>query len=387
ARTGGWRNRRQVAWNNSGRYNPGMKELRSWLVCGWKVLRFLAYRAGWARPPSLTDVFDELLTVLGGIGKWPVRCRTLFPERCPQSGPAIFVGNHLRFDDPQLLFNAIFRATNQAVRIRYMMRHDFFKGVPFSEALGLNDFFIRMGAFMIDRDRVTIAQLKPFVTLLREEQPFGMFPGGTRSRTGLFFEYRDGIAEPGGISFFVAQTQRAKPNPPVPTIPVVRTWNPANQRSTLIFGEALYLEPGADRAAQRRFDSETAYRMGDLIELNAAQLVATILYLRCLHRRTEPVRIDAIVDRVRRIAAAATLRFVEPATRDHPAEEVHAALAHFESRGLVRRSDGAVELAAAEILACPPQDKRYVRHNPVKYLVNQILHLCDVTQIIEKEAL
>ncbi len=364
-----------------------MNELRCWLIWAWKLTRFLAYRAGLFPAPVLNDRFGELMTVLGQAGGWRNRLRIRFPERCPQSGPAIFVGNHLRTDDPEVVFHAIFEATKHNIVIKYMMRHDFGDGLPFAKLLDINDMFVRMGAYMIDRNHVTLAQLKPFVTLLREGGSFGMFPGGTRSRSGQFFEYRDHITEPGGVSFFLAQAQRAKPDPPIPVVPVVRTWNPANRRTTLIFGAPRYLAATADRAAQKQFDLDLAYHMGDLVELNAAQLTAAILYLRCLHGQDGAVSIDDLVDRVRRVLAHVPGRPVEVDTVGNLADEVHTALAHFESCGLLRRHDGAVELATAEVLADLPQDKYYVRRNPIKYLVNQILHLWDVTQAIEAQAL
>ena len=49
------------------------------------------------------------------------------------------------------------------------------------------------------------------------------------------------------------------------------------------FGESMFLEPSADREAQRTFDFALTNAMGDYVEINVPQVLAAVLWLRCLH--------------------------------------------------------------------------------------------------------
>jgi hypothetical protein len=54
---------------------------------------------------------------------------------------------------------------------------------------------------------------------------------------------------------------------------------------------------------------------------------------------------------------------------------------------MVQTRGGQVEPLSEAILSAPPLDTRYVERNPVKYLVNQVLHLPDVIAAAEQAAL
>ncbi len=46
-----------------------------------------------------------------------------------------------------------------------------------------------------------------------------------------------------------------------------------------------------------------------------------------------------------------------------------------------------VELSPSAVLSSPPLDVAYKEANPVKYLANQVLHLTDVTALLERVTL
>lgn len=363
-----------------------MKRFIHWTATLWLVARFLAYRAGLVRPPAFTGQHVHLIRVLRDLLGWTGRLRISGAENVPAQGPAIFVGNHARADDPLVMFEGIYMATNDGHTIQYLMRNDFFEGYPFEKFVGYNDFMIRMGGFLIDRGNVTLGQLKPMVKTLQEGKSFGMFPGATRSRSGVFFEYRDNITEPGGVSFFVAHAQRGKPGLRVPVIPMVRTWNPVNGQSPVVYGTPQYLPENADRVAQRAFDFQIAETMATYTEVNAAQALANVLFLRCVHARTEDRPVDDYVEDVRMIFTAIPKRTIDPAAKVDPKPDVLEALSFFEAQGLLRVHAGQVTLGVESILEIP-ELKDYVKKNAIRYLVNQTLHLPDLGRAAERAVL
>jgi hypothetical protein len=243
------------------------------------------------------------------------------------------------------------------------------------------------GTYHVNRENVTLAQLKPFVKILSDGDTFIMFPGRTRSRTGMFVEYRDGMDEPGGVSFFIAQAQRRNPEVRVPAVPVTRTHNLVNNRSTLVFGEPFYLDLNAGRAEQRDFDYELMVRMGDLVEINVLHLLGGILYLLCLHKQGERFAVEDLEQRIAAARDRITARYIDPEVVGNLHAELLEALNFLEKHGQVRLSAGQVEPIRDNILAAPEQDKTYKEKNPVKFFANQIMHLPDVVAAIHRSVL
>ncbi|HRI87008.1 MAG TPA: 1-acyl-sn-glycerol-3-phosphate acyltransferase [Candidatus Hydrogenedentes bacterium] len=364
-----------------------MRELRAWIVLGWAFVRYFSYRLGLGACPSFLAVYPEAVMVFDRIMKWPARLRVEGAENCPRSGPAVFSANHFAKDDPFIMYRAIHRLCEGSYPVRFMMRDDFFKslgGVMKSRILDVDELARLVGSLQISRDRVQLSQLKPFMTLLREAGSFIMYPGRSRSRTGVFIEYRDGIEEPGGVTFLIAQAQRGRPDLRVPAIPMARTLNLVTRKSAIVFGPSIYLAHDADRTAQRDMDFRLIELMGDLVEVNAAHFVAGTVYLHCLHHRS-----CAIVPADLELAIAAALgdlahRRVDPALFAARRQEIEAAFVFFEAEGLVVRSGAGFAPIRDRVLATPPHDTTYRTLNPVKYTVNQVLHLLDVTEAIEQ---
>jgi 1-acyl-sn-glycerol-3-phosphate acyltransferase len=353
------------------------------------LVRYLFYRLGTGARPNFLEIYPELIVFFDRIMKWPKRLRVECAEHCPRSGPAVFAGNHFAKDDPFMMYRAIHRVCEGAYPVRYMMRDDFFAsvgGILKSKLLDLDDLLRLLGALPISRGRVQLAQLKPFIALLREQAGFLMYPGRSRSRTGVFIEYREGIEEPGGVTFLVAQAQRNCPDLRVAIVPMARTQNMATKKSAVVFGPPVYLPHDADRAAQRDLDFRLIELMGDLVEINMTQIVAGIIYLHCLHSRGEELRIDALDRAVASALAQLPDRHIDPAALSDRRVQLEATLDYFAKSQLVLRCSDSITPIAGAVLASPPHDTTYRPTNPIKYAVNQILHLSDAIDAIERAA-
>ena len=365
-----------------------MELVWSWTVVTGLLVKLLASRVGVCAPPRCMNHYNAGVTVCGSVLRVGKRMRVVHGERCPRQGPALFVGNHIKLDDPCLMFIAAYRETRHAVCMRAMMRDDFFADLPaFTRKWKFDEAIELWGALPISRGNVRYSQLKPFLQILEGGGSFLMYIGRTRTRTGTLFEYRDDVTEPGSAGFFVAHAQRRRSETPIPVVPMVRTFNPVDRCSAVVFGEPMYLSPGADRDVQRAFDLDLVARMGDGVEVNVPQVLSALLYLRCAHGKPPVADAEDLCGRVGTVFDQITERLVDPAARIDLAGEFRHALRYFAKKGAIRTVGPSVECNPALILSCPAPDRRYKRQNPVKYLANQILHLTGVTRLIERAAL
>ncbi len=353
------------------------------------LLRYLMARRGLGQVVPFVDHAGHVIRVGYQLFRWPKRVRVINPQHCPKNGPAIFVGNHYKLDDPIYLWPAIYECSNKTILVSFMMRDDFFHKFPFKWWLfDLNEVAGQCKALTISRDRLSISQLKPFLELLAKSDAFLMFPGRSRSRSGLCLEYRDDIEDSASVAFFVSQAQRRNPAMPVPVIPMGRTWHAVENTSAVVFGAPLYLPVNANRQEQRALDLEMLTRMAELIEINALHLVGGLCWLRCLHRRPLALPLSEMQEAVVAVTKALTGRYVEPALRATPHEETRKALAFFTQGGcVVIDKAGNIHLNAERILHAPELTPAYRNENPVKYHANQIAHFSDVVAMLEATTL
>ena len=340
--------------------------------------------------PLATDSrYEAFQFVVGDFVGWNRYIRLHNTHLVPRDHPAIFYGNHIKLDDPCYLFRAAYLATGGSVKIGAMMRSDFFAGLPLMKSrwLDLDQILETVDVYGISRENVTISQLKKFVDLLLRGKGFILYPGRSRSCSGLLMDYRDSIERPGGISFFLHTAQGRDPNMKFSAAPAVRNYNPVTRHTSVVFGEEIFLTRGATRAEQRRFDEHLIEALGPLVEINAAQVVSAILYTRCLHGRTGPVSQEELVRLVADLFDVFTHPYIDPEDKADVARAVGRALNYLRKRGMVSLARGAATPNAEAILATPPIDTKFRDRNPVKYLTNQILHLGTVTELIEQRAL
>jgi 1-acyl-sn-glycerol-3-phosphate acyltransferase len=347
------------------------------------MLLYAAYRLRLRKPPNLLDIRPEAVGMFGNILHWHRTLRVVNPQHCPRQGPAIFVSNHLFFFDPTFAYRAINLATDEELEAYFMMRNDFFNQSAILRIIDVDTLVACIGAYGITRGDVKLSQLKPFLKLLRDNETFIMFPGRTRSKSGMFMEYRDEIEDPGGASFFLNATQRRKSDVRVPAVPMARTYDPVHDQSAYVFGEPLYLPENASRDAQREFDLELMDRMGDLVEINAGQLLSALLYLRCLHSNTAPLSLASSAKRIQAILEMVPERVQHPNLVEDLAGAILSSARFLEESGQCRVEGDEITPNPDAILAVPAEGDSYRRANPAKYLANQLIHLADVVCALE----
>jgi len=112
------------------------------------------------------------------VFRWQVIGR----EHIPKEGPVILCANHISLWDPPLLGSGIERQVN------FMAKEELFR-IP-----GLNFLLVKFGAFPVKRGAGDRAAIRATLKLLEEGKIFGIFPEGTRSKTGEVGEGMPGVA-------------------------------------------------------------------------------------------------------------------------------------------------------------------------------------------------
>ena len=365
-----------------------MQYLYSWTVFFKILLLYLLHRIGLGNRPSFEDYPLPTIQVAHCIFKRAQRTRLRNPEECPRQDPAVFAGNHIKLSDPIVGWFAIYRASKGCIVSGFMMRDDFFRHwawrlLPFN----LDDIVEMLGAIRISRENFQLNQLKPLLNRLARPGSFIMYPNGTRSRSGLAMEYRDGFETPGNVSFFLSHAQRRHPDRKVAAAPMALTVNPATRRKVMAFGPPLYLPPRTRREEQRAFDLALAESIGKLIEVNVLHLVCALIYLFCLHQRGASLSTPALKTRLQQILDQLEDLLVDPAAYAAFDKEFAAALRYLRAKKILHEGEGKrLHLDAARILSAPPLTRAYANANPVKYQVNQILHYQSLMPLLEAAA-
>jgi hypothetical protein len=367
-----------------------MRRFSSYCTFAAYLLRHIFFRMGLAKSqPSPEGRWEAFQFVVGDFVGWNRYIRVRNTDLVPRGHPAIFYGNHVKLDDPCYLYRAAYLATGGEVGIGAMLRNDFFAGVPFvkSRWFDFDELLETVYVYGISRDTVSVSQLKRFVDLLLSGRGFILYPGRTRSCSGLLMDYRDTAQRPGGISFFLHAVQGRDERIAVSAMPAVRNFNPVTRHTSVIFGPEQVLRRGAARAEQRAFDERLIEVLGPLVELNAAQLVSAVLYTRCVHGLTGALPASDIERIVSEVFDTTAHAYLDPEDTADIARAVHAALRYLARHGMVRVRGRMVHPAADAILRTPPLTAKFRKENPVKFLTNQILHLGDVTAAVEQRVL
>ena len=173
------------------------------------------------------------------------RLRVHGAERVPLSGPLIVACNHVSYFDPPALGVALPRP------VHYMAKVDLFR-IPILGTL------IRwLGAYPVDRSRGDVAAFKRSVEVLRSGAAIGIFPEGTRNKTGT-------VRPQIGIALLAARSG-------APVLPAYVSGTARAHRFAridVVFGEPVRL--GADEKASREdmanWTNEIMARIGALRE-------------------------------------------------------------------------------------------------------------------------
>jgi hypothetical protein len=324
------------------------------------------------------------MTVVGRCCRWADRIEIVGAENCPKEGPAGFASNHFKGEDPPTFYRAIHLASGCNIYPHMIGRDDAFDNAPFSWLIDFNEILSLCGGIVFTREHVKLAQLKPVIQYLCDGECVALYPGRTRSRTGVIFEYPDGADGPGGLSMFVAHAQRRRPDTRIPIVPAARTFHPITKRSIFVMGEPQYLPPDADRATRATLDCRVVEIIAALSAVNVPQIVSAILYDRCIHSRLEPVSLAALEAGVGQVVDSITDRYVDPAATTNLEGEVKKTVKYLRRAGLVRVRDGEVTLNAEALQHTPEPDFEFRKKNPIKYLTNQILHCTTVIEAVER---
>ena len=151
---------------NRGRWSP-FKKFRQY------------FRLATFFPPFYWTAQYLLRLILFGL----VRYRCVGRENVPREGAVMLVSNHLNDTDPFMLCAAL----SHRRRIRFMAKKELFTG-PLGWVAKL------YGAFPVRRGEADIGAMLAAERLLKRGEVIGMFPEGTRSRTGYMGPPHGGTA-------------------------------------------------------------------------------------------------------------------------------------------------------------------------------------------------
>lgn len=113
---------------------------------------------------------------------WVGRVKVEGEENFPSDGAVILAGNHMGFWDPVVVAAFIDR------QIHYMAKEELFEHVLLAK------FFRQLNAFPVKRGSPDRKAMKTALRILEEEKVLGIFPEGTRSKTGELSKPQHGIA-------------------------------------------------------------------------------------------------------------------------------------------------------------------------------------------------
>ena len=100
----------------------------------------------------------------------------------PAEGSGIVYSNHISLLDPIFIGCILHR------RIYFMAKQELFR-LP-----GLSAVFRALGAFPVKRGKADMSAIKRSLQVLKEDKLFGIFPEGTRSKSGEMKAFSHGIA-------------------------------------------------------------------------------------------------------------------------------------------------------------------------------------------------
>lgn len=111
-------------------------------------------------------------------------------ENVPRFGGVILASNHLSFVDSVVIPSIVPR------KVVFLAKSDYFTGTGVKGTL-TRAWFEGMGMLPVDRENTgaAMASLETALEVLRRGEAFGIYPEGTRSRDGLLYRGRTGVAE------------------------------------------------------------------------------------------------------------------------------------------------------------------------------------------------
>ncbi|MGE5543902.1 MAG: lysophospholipid acyltransferase family protein [Bacillota bacterium] len=124
----------------------------------------------------------SFLKMIASVLFWLGRVKVEGKENFPADGAVILAGNHESFWDPVVVAAFIER------KIHYMAKEELFEHVLIAK------FLRRLNAFPVKRGSPDRTAMKTALKILEEGKVLGIFPEGTRSKTGELSKPQHGIA-------------------------------------------------------------------------------------------------------------------------------------------------------------------------------------------------
>ncbi|WP_249413993.1 MULTISPECIES: lysophospholipid acyltransferase family protein [Alteribacter] len=170
------------------------------------------------------------------------RVRVVGRENLPSNGGILLCSNHIHYLDPPFLGAFLKRDT------RYMAKSELFSK-PILKGL-----LPKLGAFPIRRGMSDRQALRKGLSLLKEGEMIGVFPEGTRSKTGKLGK---GLA---GVGFFALRSDAYV----VPSA-ITGSYKPFS-RLTIIYGEPVDMQTLRENKASAEEATEAIMKsIGDLL--------------------------------------------------------------------------------------------------------------------------
>lgn len=164
------------------------------------------------------------------------RLEVIGVENIPKTGPVVIASNHASLLDPPLV------GSSSSRKVNFMAKEELF--VPVFGPLCAS-----LGAFPVKRGEVDLNAMKRALQILKNQEVLGIFPEGTRSKTGAL-----GHAEPGALA--IANKGKALVVPTAvigSNLSLQKTFWP---KVKVVFGEPLSFSEGRMNKVELEKNSE-----------------------------------------------------------------------------------------------------------------------------------
>lgn len=163
-------------------------------------------------------------------------------ENVPKEGPVILAANHLSILDPIAVGAGVRRP------VSFLARADVFR-LPF-----LSWLLPRLYAIPVERGQSDLSAIKRAIRALERGMAFGIFPEGTRSRTGRLQPFKTGVA--------AIALRTGSPVVPVAVVGTDQAWPVGKKLFRLrrnirvIYGQPIFV-PRAERISHQELENLT----------------------------------------------------------------------------------------------------------------------------------